>query len=88
MQLDAELVDVAGDFCALRFVFFDLTLQISAVRLNFTIRGATLFLQCRDRCWLPTFLAVQRHSGSCGVNDQRRGAMGACKSNVWWDSGR
>lgn len=87
MQLDAELVDIAGDLCALRFVFFDLALQISAVRLNFGVGSATLFQWWRNGRRFATFLTVQRHSSGGGVNDQRRGAMGTGKSNVWWAVG-
>src|SRR3954454_4146669 len=83
MQLDAELIDVAGDFRALRFVFFKLALQVSAMRLDFTVRSLLLSRHGWDRRRFATLLTVQGHSCGRGINNQRRGAMDAGKSNVW-----
>ncbi len=68
MQLNGELIDVAGDFGALRFVLFQFPLHV--------------FRNCRRRCFcswhrcrLRATLTRHRHSGRSAIHHQRTRAM-------------
>ena len=78
MQLDRELIDVTGHFCALRFVFF----QLAAKFVGVSERACARTLRQRHRGLLSAFLTRQIHS-RCGTRrDQRCFAMLAVKENI------
>ena len=78
MQLDRELVDVASDFGALRFVFSQFPSNF--IRVNQRI--CTRPFRRRNGRELSALLTGQHHA-SCGlIRDQRGFAMLAMKKNV------
>ena len=78
MQLDRELVDVTGDFGALRFVFLQLGSKL--FRKSTCVRIG--FLQLRHQCLLTALLTCEIHSGGGLVRHQCRFAMLAVKENI------
>ena len=71
MQLDAELIDVTGDFDPLRFVLFELMLYIGSFVGNLDGVSCGRFgRRSGNRGWLATSLAIQRHPGRGGVDDE------------------
>ena len=67
MKLDTELVDITGDFSALRFVLCELMLEIGNWE---SVSGSSFESQIRDGGRLAALLAIQRHTGSGGVDDE------------------
>src|SRR5205823_5914388 len=79
MELNAELIDVTGYFGALRFVLFQLALQIR--KLLRRCRGRAR--QCRwNKRRFSATLAVQSHSGGRRVDHERTGAVLALEEDV------
>ena len=79
MQLDAELIDVAGDLSALRLIFLQLMLEIGDFHGVFA-RG---FERCVwYRGWFSALLAIKGHPGGRGVYDERSGTMPASEDNI------
>jgi hypothetical protein len=79
MQLDAELVDVAGDLGALRFVLLQLMLEIG----NFHgIFGSRFDRDLRNRRRLTAPLAIQRDSGRGRIDYKRSGAIRAGEDDI------
>ena len=76
MKLDTELVDITCDFSALRFILFELMPQIG------NLGGVICEIRIRNRSRLAAFLAVQRHPGRGGIDDERSGAMRAGENNI------
>src|SRR5438046_10661484 len=78
MELNAELIDVTGYFGALRFVLFQLALQIGEL------------LRCRGGAWryhwnrrrFTATLAVQSHSSGRRIDHERAGAVLALAKEV------
>ena len=71
MQLDAELIDVAGDFDPLGFVLFELMLYIRSLVGNLDRVSCGRFGSgTGNHRWLATLLAIQRHPGRGGVDDE------------------
>ena len=82
MQLDGELIDVAGDLGALRLVFFQLPacFWIWAVCI---VGGACAFSgSFRDTGWQTAPLTRKTKSGRGRIDHQGGGAMAARESNV------
>lgn len=79
MKLDTSLVDVAGNFGALRFVFFELPLQIGNLVgiLVSDFDGLTW-----DDCGLAAFLTVHGQTGCGAIDHKRRRAVSARKKDV------
>lgn len=79
MKLDTELVDITGNLSALRFVLFELVLQIGNP-------DGVPRSRLKSRMWngrrFATFLAIQRHTGSGGVDDERSRTMRAGENDV------
>src|SRR5207248_6292532 len=72
MQLNAELVNVAGNFGPLGFVLLQCPMQIGQLLWRRRTGGHR---RHRNGGWLATLLAIQRHSGCSGVNDEWTRAM-------------
>src|SRR5690349_15263562 len=72
MELNAQLVDVAGYFRPLRFILLQFPLQ---VREFLRRRRADGHWHHWDDRWFAAALAVQCHSGGGGVNNERTGAV-------------
>ena len=79
MQLDIELVDITGDFGALRFVLFELMLEFGNLDRVFCGNLEGGMRHCGG---VATLLALQRHSGSSGVDDERGRAIRAGENDV------
>lgn len=75
LDLNVELVDVAGDFGALGFVFFELPFQV----VDFAGNALGVL---RNLGGPAAFLAGKRHPRGGGVHDERGGAMRACENDV------
>src|SRR5688572_32702326 len=79
MELDAELIDVAGDLGPLRLVLFQLILQVRNL-------GSVFYRGCRrrmrDGCWLAAFFAGQGHAGGRGIDYKRGRAMRAGENDI------
>src|SRR5438874_11474547 len=71
MELNAELIDVTGYFGALRFVLFQLALQIGEL---LRCRGGARRYHWNKRRFTAT-LAVQSHSSGRRVHHERAGAV-------------
>jgi hypothetical protein len=69
MKLDVELIDVAGDFCALRFVFFQAALQLARVADGNAGRFATV-------------LTGKGHPRGCAFDHEGNAALLASKKQV------
>jgi len=78
VQLDRQLIDVTGDFGALRFVLF----QFAAKFIRIRECGRVRCLRLRNEGLLSALLAGQIHSRGGSVRDQRRFAMLAMKENI------
>src|SRR5205085_1993237 len=78
VQLNRELIDVTGDFGALRFVFF----QLSPKLVRVSDRACVWFCRLRNSCLLSAFLTGQVHARGGPVRDQRGLAVLAMKENV------
>ena len=72
MKLDTELVDITCDFSALRFILFELMLQV----------GSLGQIRIWDRSRFAALLAIQRHPGRGRIDHERRGAMRASENNI------
>ena len=68
VQLDTELIDIARDLRALRFVLFELTLQIGSPGGVF--RGS-FKSRIRNSGRLPALLSIQRQAGGGGIDYER-----------------
>lgn len=82
MELDAELVNVARNLSALRFVFLELILEIRNPE-GVTGRGDTI--RRRHDRGIPAALTLQRDACGCGINDVRRRTVGAGENNILSD---
>src|SRR5438045_9578978 len=78
MALNAELIDVTGYFGALRFVLFQLALQIGEL---LRCRGGARRYHWNKRRFTAT-LAVQSHSSGRRVHHERAGAVLALEEEV------
>ena len=78
MQLDRELIDVAGDLSALRFVLFQFAANLIRVRE----RACIWLFNLRNRCLLSAFLAGQIQPRGRSIRDERCFAMLAVKENI------
>lgn len=78
MQLDRELIDVAGHFSPLRVVLF----QFAAQFLGIGKGGLARTFRRRHQRLLTAFLAGEIHSRRRFSRDQRRFAMLAVKENI------
>ena len=78
MELDAELIDVTGDFGALRFVLFQLALQIGGL---LRCRGRARRYHWNKRRFTAT-LAVQSHSSGCRVDHEWASALLALEEEI------
>jgi hypothetical protein len=72
MKLNAQLIDVAGHFGPLRFILLQFPLQVGEFLRQCRAGGHR---RHRDGRRFATALAIQRHSGGGGVNNERTGAM-------------
>ena len=72
MQLNAQLVDIAGHFRPLRLILLQFSLQIGEFLRRSRAGGHG---SRRDGCWLAAALAIHGHSGGGGVNDEGTGAV-------------
>src|SRR5207248_2705233 len=94
MELDIELVDVAVDLSALRFVLLQMTSQFRQSFRNRPRRHAFDALGHMRRRWMrhrrrsAAALTVQRESGSCAIHHQWGAATLAGKENVVLRVGR
>jgi len=79
MELNAELIDVAGNFRPLRFIFLQFPLQIGEFQRRHRAGGGG---RRRDDRWFAAALTVYRHSRGGGVNDERAGAVLALEKEV------
>jgi hypothetical protein len=79
MELNAQLVNVAGHFRPLRFIFLQFSLQIGEFLRRCRAGGHR---HDRDRRRFATALAIQRHSGGGCVNNERTGAMLTLENEV------
>ncbi len=79
MKLDAELIDVARDLSPLRFVLFQLMLDIGNSDGVVRRGGKGRIRNCG---WFPALLAVQSHARGGGIDDQRGGAKRAGKNDI------
>ena len=79
MKLDAHLVNVTGNLGALRFVFLQLMLEIGDFH---RVVGGRFERDLRNRRGFAALLAIQRHSGRCGIDDERGRAMRAGENDV------
>jgi hypothetical protein len=80
MELDTELVDVAGHFSPLRFIFLQLVLKIGD--LGSVLRRLLDLGALRHAQRLVTVLAVDGQTCRSGIDDQRDGAMLAIEDDV------
>ena len=80
MKLDAELIDIASDLRPLRFVLFQLILQIGNLGRDFRWR---LGRGRGDYRGLAAILAGQRHPRRRGVDDKRGRAMRAGEDDIF-----
>jgi hypothetical protein len=78
VQLNRELIDVTGHFCALRFVFLQLSAKFVSVGQCVRVR----LFRLRHVGRLPAFLASQIHSRGGSIRYQRSFAMLAMKEDV------
>src|SRR5437763_15752246 len=78
MELNAELIDVTGYFGALRFVLFQLELQIGGL---LRCRGGAFRYHWNKRRFSAT-LAVQSHYSGRRVHNERVGAVLALDDEV------
>ena len=78
MQLDGELIDIARDFGALRFVFDQLPPNIVGVGQRVCTRSVRL----RNGCELIALLTGQRHPRGGSIRHQSCFAMLAMKEDV------
>lgn len=78
MQLDRELIDVAGDFSALRLIFRELAADFVGVSKCVRAR----FFRLWNGCKFTALLAGQCHPCGRAIRYQRSFAMLAMKENV------
>ena len=78
MQLDRELIDVAGNFGTLRFIFSQLSPDFFRVSQRIHVR----LLRFRNGGQLAALLAGQHHAGGRSIHDQRGFAMLAMEEDV------
>lgn len=68
MKLDAELIDIASNLCALRFVFLETPLHVGQTGLSLrAFNGAVGIF--RNDGGLPALLAGESHAGRGTVHD-------------------
>src|SRR4030095_12082280 len=79
MELNAQLIDVTRYFGALRFVFFQLALQIGELLRR--SRGRARRYHWNKRRFTAT-LAVQSHSSGRRVDHERAGTLLALEEEV------
>ena len=79
MKLDTELVDVTGNFRALRFVLFELMLQIG--NPGGVFRGG-FESRIRNGGRFAALLAIQRHPSRGGIDYERSRTMSARENDV------
>jgi hypothetical protein len=81
MQLNAELVDVTGNFRPLGFVLFKLSFQISNLRLSLS-RLCIRRRNRRNRSRPSASLALKGHAGRGGVDYERRRTVSTRERDV------
>jgi hypothetical protein len=81
MKLDAKLIDIASNLCALRFVFLEPPLDVGQTGLSLRAFNGAVG-NFRNDGGLPALLAGESHARRGTVHDQRRRAMGTCESYV------